>query len=127
VSWTTGQLAAEVAGLEAAVDRLVAGASRYPPNRRLLDHWSGSAPGRGSVPLATQDWLAGYVGAAEATFEHVQPILAALGTLHHVRGPGSRVVAKLVINSTLGPATATTRRSSRRSSTTAGAARHANG
>jgi transposase len=33
-----GQLAAEVAGLEAAVDRLVAGATRHPPNRRLLDH-----------------------------------------------------------------------------------------
>ena len=25
-------------GLEAAVDRLVAGATRYPPNRRLLNH-----------------------------------------------------------------------------------------
>jgi hypothetical protein len=36
-----GQLAAEVQGLEAAVDRLVAGASRYPPNRRLLDHLAG--------------------------------------------------------------------------------------
>ena len=33
-----GQLAAEVRALEAAVDRLVAGATRYPPNRRLLDH-----------------------------------------------------------------------------------------
>ena len=32
------QLAAEVEGLEAAVDRLVAGATRYPPNRRLLNH-----------------------------------------------------------------------------------------
>jgi transposase len=32
------QLAAEVDGLEAAVDRLVAGATRYPPNRRLLNH-----------------------------------------------------------------------------------------
>jgi transposase len=31
-------LAAEVEGLEAAVDRLVAGATRYPPNRRLLNH-----------------------------------------------------------------------------------------
>ena len=33
-----GQLAAEVQALEAAVDRLVAGATRYPPNHRLLDH-----------------------------------------------------------------------------------------
>jgi Transposase IS66 family/zinc-finger binding domain of transposase IS66 len=33
-----GELAAEVQALEAAVDRLVAGASRYPPNRRLLNH-----------------------------------------------------------------------------------------
>jgi transposase len=33
-----GQLAAEVRALEAAIDRLVAGATRYPPNRRLLDH-----------------------------------------------------------------------------------------
>jgi transposase len=31
-------LAAEVAGLHARVDKLVAGATRYPPNRRLLDH-----------------------------------------------------------------------------------------
>jgi transposase len=36
-----GQLATEVAGLEAAVDRLVAGATRYPPNRRLLNHLAG--------------------------------------------------------------------------------------
>jgi hypothetical protein len=27
-----------VAGLHAQVDKLVAGATRYPPNRRLLDH-----------------------------------------------------------------------------------------
>jgi transposase len=33
-----GRLIAEVQALEAAVDRLVAGATRYPPNRRLLDH-----------------------------------------------------------------------------------------
>jgi transposase len=32
------QLAAEVQAPDAAVDRLVAGATRYPPNRRLLDH-----------------------------------------------------------------------------------------
>jgi transposase len=31
-------LAAEVAGLHAEVDRLVAGATRHAPNRRLLDH-----------------------------------------------------------------------------------------
>jgi transposase len=36
-----GQLAAEIQGLEAAVDRLVAGATRYPPNRRLLNHLAG--------------------------------------------------------------------------------------
>jgi transposase len=34
----TATLAAEVAGLHAEVDRLVAGATRFPPNRRLLDH-----------------------------------------------------------------------------------------
>jgi transposase len=32
------QLATEVEGLQAAVDHLVAGRTRYPPNRRLLDH-----------------------------------------------------------------------------------------
>jgi transposase len=31
-------LAAEAAGLQTQVDRLVAGATRYPPNRRLLGH-----------------------------------------------------------------------------------------
>src|SRR4029450_9188048 len=31
-------LAAEVQALEVAVDSLVAGATSYPPNRRLLDH-----------------------------------------------------------------------------------------
>jgi 3-hydroxyisobutyrate dehydrogenase-like beta-hydroxyacid dehydrogenase len=62
------------------------------------------APVRGSVPEATAGRLTIYVGATEAGFEHVQPLLAPLGIPHHVGGPGTGAATKMVINLTLGVA-----------------------
>jgi 3-hydroxyisobutyrate dehydrogenase-like beta-hydroxyacid dehydrogenase len=64
------------------------------------------APVRGSVPEATAGLLAIYVGADLSDFERVEPILAPLGTLHHVGGPGAGAATKVVVNSTLGAAIA---------------------
>lgn len=73
--------------------------ARLPSHVILVD-----APVRGSVPEATAGRLAIYVGATQAAFEHVQPILATLGTPHHVGGPGAGAATKLVVNLTLGVA-----------------------
>ena len=72
---------------------------RLPAQVTLVD-----APVRGSVPQATAGRLAIYVGATQATFEHVEPLLAPLGTPHHVGGPGAGAAAKLVANLVLGVA-----------------------
>lgn len=72
-------------------------AARLPAGVRMVD-----APVRGSVPEATAGRLAIYVGADSSDFERVAPILAPLGTLHHVGGPGAGAATKVVVNSTLG-------------------------
>jgi 3-hydroxyisobutyrate dehydrogenase-like beta-hydroxyacid dehydrogenase len=72
-------------------------AARVPDGVTVVD-----APVRGSVPEATGGRLAIYVGADPAAFERVEPILASLGTLHHVGGPGTGAATKVVVNSTLG-------------------------
>jgi 3-hydroxyisobutyrate dehydrogenase-like beta-hydroxyacid dehydrogenase len=72
-------------------------AGRLPSHVTLID-----APVRGSVPEATAGRLVIYVGASQAAFDHVQPLLAPLGTLHHVGGPGAGAATKLVVNLTLG-------------------------
>jgi 3-hydroxyisobutyrate dehydrogenase-like beta-hydroxyacid dehydrogenase len=59
------------------------------------------APVRGSVPQATAGRLAMYVGADASDFQRVEPILAALGTPHHVGGPGAGAATKVVVNSPL--------------------------
>jgi 3-hydroxyisobutyrate dehydrogenase-like beta-hydroxyacid dehydrogenase len=64
------------------------------------------APVRASVPEATAGRLAIYVGAEASDFQRVQAILAPLGTLHHVGGPGAGAATKVVVNSTLGAAIA---------------------
>jgi 3-hydroxyisobutyrate dehydrogenase-like beta-hydroxyacid dehydrogenase len=64
------------------------------------------APVRGSVPEATAGRLAIYVGADPADFQRVEPILAPLGRLYHVGGPGAGAATKVVVNSTLGTAIA---------------------
>jgi 3-hydroxyisobutyrate dehydrogenase-like beta-hydroxyacid dehydrogenase len=76
-------------------------ASRLPDGVVMVD-----APVRGSVPQASTGRLAVYVGADEAGFARVQPILAPLGTLHHVGGLGAGAATKVVVNSTLGAAIA---------------------
>jgi 3-hydroxyisobutyrate dehydrogenase-like beta-hydroxyacid dehydrogenase len=76
-------------------------AARLPQGVRMVD-----APVRGSVPEATAGRLAIYVGADPADFERVEPILAALGTPHHVGAPGAGAATKVVVNSTLGAAIA---------------------
>jgi 3-hydroxyisobutyrate dehydrogenase-like beta-hydroxyacid dehydrogenase len=72
---------------------------RLPEHVTLVD-----APVRGSVPEATAGRLAIFVGATQSAFERVQPLLAALGTPHHVGGPGAGAATKVVVNLTLGVA-----------------------
>jgi len=74
-------------------------AVRLPDHVTMVD-----APVRGSIAEATAGRLAVYVGATQAAFEHVQPILVTLGTPHHVGGPGAGAATKEVVNSTLGAA-----------------------
>lgn len=62
------------------------------------------APVRGSVPQATAGTLAIYVGATRDAFDAVQPLLAPLGTPHHVGGPGAGAATKMVVNLVLGVA-----------------------
>ena len=72
---------------------------RLPAQVTLVD-----APVRGSVPEATAGRLAIFVGATRTDFEHVEQLLAPLGTPHHVGGPGAGAAAKLVANLVLGVA-----------------------
>jgi hypothetical protein len=60
------------------------------------------APVRGNVPEATTGRLGIHVGARDADFAHVQPILIPLGTLHDAGEPGTGAATKLVVNLTLG-------------------------
>jgi 3-hydroxyisobutyrate dehydrogenase-like beta-hydroxyacid dehydrogenase len=70
--------------------------TRLPIEVTLID-----APVPGSTPEATANRLAIYVGAREADLAHVQPVLAPLGSLHHVGGPGAGAATKFVVNLTL--------------------------
>ena len=70
---------------------------RLPDGATLVD-----APVRGSVPEATAGRLAIYVGATQPVFDRVRPLLATLGTPHHVGGPGAGAATKLVVNLVLG-------------------------
>jgi 3-hydroxyisobutyrate dehydrogenase-like beta-hydroxyacid dehydrogenase len=80
-------------------DAVRSAASRLPTGVALVD-----APVRGSVPEATAGHLAIYVGATEVDFPRVAPILAPLGTVHHVGAPGAGAATKVVVNSVLGAA-----------------------
>jgi len=64
------------------------------------------APVRGSVPEATAGRLVIYVGADPCDLTRAAAILAPLGTLHHVGGPGAGAATKVVVNSVLGAAIA---------------------
>ncbi|HET6985357.1 MAG TPA: NAD(P)-dependent oxidoreductase [Kribbella sp.] len=96
---TPGQLLIDMSTVGPDAVRSVA--SRLPDGVAMVD-----APVRGSVPQATTGRLAIYVGADPSDFQRVEPILAPLGTLHHVGGLGAGAATKVVVNSTLGAAIA---------------------
>lgn len=59
------------------------------------------APVLGSRSEAEQGTLHVFVGGPGELYERYEPLLAALGTVHHVGGLGAGAAAKLVANSTL--------------------------
>jgi len=64
------------------------------------------APVRGSVREAAEGRLEVLVGATDADFARVRPVLEPLGVVRHVGGPGSGAAVKLVANLALGAAIA---------------------
>ena len=95
-----GQVLVDMSTVGLAAIRSVA--SRLPSGVPLVD-----APVRGSVPQATDGRLEVFVGASDADFARVRPILEALGPARHVGGPGSGAAMKLVVNLVLGVAIVT--------------------
>lgn len=77
-------------------DAFRAAAARLPGGVAAVD-----APVRGSIPEAVGGRLHVYVGAEDAEFERVRPILGVFGDAHHVGPPGAGAAMKLVINTTL--------------------------
>ncbi len=96
---TPGRLLTDMSTVGPEAVRTVA--ARLPHGVTMVD-----APVRGSVAEATAGRLAIFVGADESTFERVAAILAPLGTLYHVGGPGAGAATKVVVNSVLGAAIA---------------------
>lgn len=92
---TPGQWLIEMSTVGPEAIRSVA--RRLPRDVTLID-----APVRGGPPEAAAGRLLIYVGASDADFGHVQPLLTPLGTPHHVGGPGAGAATKLVVNLTLG-------------------------
>jgi 3-hydroxyisobutyrate dehydrogenase-like beta-hydroxyacid dehydrogenase len=90
-----GQLYVEMSTV--GIDAVRSVSARLPEGVTMVD-----APVRGSIPQATSGQLAILVGAERPDFEAVEPILASMGTVYHVGGPGAGASAKLVVNSTLG-------------------------
>ena len=72
-------------------------AAQVPQGVAVVD-----APVRGSVSQAAEGRLEIFVGASDEDFERVRPILAALGSVVHVGGPGAGAALKLVANLALG-------------------------
>lgn len=96
---TPGQLLIDMSTVGPEAVRWVA--ALLPRGVSLVD-----APVRGSVPEATAGRLTIYVGADPSDFQRVEAILAPLGTVNHVGGPGAGAAIKVVVNSTLGAAVA---------------------
>lgn len=90
-----GQWLIDMSTVGVDVIRSIAG--RLPSPVTLVD-----APVRGSIPEAAAGKLAIYVGANQTTFDRVRPLLAPLGTPHHVGGPGAGAATKMVVNLVLG-------------------------
>jgi 3-hydroxyisobutyrate dehydrogenase-like beta-hydroxyacid dehydrogenase len=76
-------------------------AGRFSEGVAIVD-----APVRGSVSQAADGRLEIFVGAGDADFERVRPILETLGSVVHVGGPGSGAAMKLIANLALGAAIA---------------------
>ena len=74
-------------------------ADRLPQGVSLVD-----APVRGSIAEAAAGRLHVFVGASDADFARVRPILAVFGDVRHTGGPGSGQAMKLVVNLVLGAA-----------------------
>jgi 3-hydroxyisobutyrate dehydrogenase-like beta-hydroxyacid dehydrogenase len=94
-----GQLLVDMSTVGPEAVRSVA--ARLPRGVTMVD-----APVRGSLTEVTAGRLAIYVGADPSDFRRVAAILASLGAVHHVGGPGAGASAKVVVNSTLGTAIA---------------------
>lgn len=95
----SGQLLVEMSTVGPDAIRAVAG--RLHAGVDVVD-----APVFGSVGEATTGELRIVVGATDAAFERVRPLLESLGTVRRVGGLGSGAAMKLVGNSTLGAAIA---------------------
>ena len=72
-------------------------AGKLPKGVAVVD-----APVRGSVSVATEGRLEIFVGASDADFERVRPILESLGSVARVGGFGAGAAMKLVANLALG-------------------------
>src|SRR2546428_4159973 len=68
-------------------------AARFPDGVAAVD-----APVRGSVSQAAEGRLEIFVGANDEDFERARPILASLGSVGHVGGPGAGAAMKLIAN-----------------------------
>ena len=91
----TGQIWIDMSTIGPSAYRCLA--ARVPAGVAAVD-----APVRGSVPQATEGRLDIFLGADDPIGEQVLPLLAALGTVHRVGGPGSGAAMKVVVNNTLG-------------------------
>ncbi|MBA3737706.1 MAG: NAD(P)-dependent oxidoreductase [Actinobacteria bacterium] len=76
-----------------APDTAKAIASRMPEGIRVLE-----APVKGGPARAAEGRLKILVGGAQETFEHVRPLLAAMGEPRHVGPTGSAAAAKVLNN-----------------------------
>jgi 3-hydroxyisobutyrate dehydrogenase-like beta-hydroxyacid dehydrogenase len=77
-------------------DAFQSAAARLPSGVAAVD-----APVRGSIAEATDGRLHVYVGATDAQFEQVQPVLEVFGDVHHVGSGGAGAAMKLMVNTTL--------------------------
>ena len=90
-----GQLLIDMSTVGPDADASVA--DRLPQGVSLVD-----APVRGSIAEAEAGRLHVFVGAGDADFARVRPILAVFGDVRHTGGPGSGQAMKLVVNLALG-------------------------
>ena len=90
-----GQLLIDMSTVGPGADASVA--DRLPQGVRVVD-----APVRGSIAEASAGRLHVFVGADDADFARVSPVLAVFGAVRHTGGAGSGQAMKLVANLALG-------------------------